>query len=231
MVSDRYLHALPGFSYLFCKHWSPQQDVIVCGFSVPHFELPPNFTFFSIGRQTEYPFKRWSDALIRVLESFPREEFFVLMLEDYFLIQPVRLDVVRKCHDYMRQFRYVLKFDLCADRRFAGGVVDYGAIGDIPIVKSDPGSAYHSSLMTGIWNRELMLRYLLVPGESPHDVEIIGTPRLAARGDDLLVLGTKIDPWPVRHTLAFRTQEPGVWMLDELPHEDLAELRERKFVP
>lgn len=230
-TSDKYMKIIPAFAHLFNKYWGEDQEVVICGFSPPTFDLPANFTFFSIGPQSAYPFKRWSDALIRVLYSFPKEKHFVLALEDYLITQPVRRDIVKMAHDYMRQFDYVLKFDLCADRRCSGFATDYGMLGDVPLIKSDPNSPYHSSLYLGMWNRDLMLRYLLVPNESPHDIEIIGTPRLASFGDEVVVVGTNTDPWPVKITLGFRAQNPDGWQLDALSAEDMEELRAKGLVP
>jgi len=231
MTSDRYQKIIPAFMHQWEKYWGTDTQVIVCGFSPPPFELPDFATFFSIGPQAAYPFGRWSDALIRVLNAFPKEKHFVLALEDYLLTQPVRRDIVHMAHDYMRQFDYVLKFDLCADRRFSGYATDYGLLGDVPIVKSDPNSPYHSSLYLGMWNRELMLKYLLVPNESPHDIEITGTARLAGYGDEVVVVGTVTDPWPVKITLGFRAQNPDGWELQGLSDEDIAELKKRGLVP
>jgi len=225
LTCDSYMKAIPGFAHQFNRYWSPNQQVIVCGFSKPEFEMPDNFTFYSIGDQRNYPVGKWSDGLIDVMWHFPMDEHFVLMLEDYWLCQPVNLDAIKMIYDYMKQFTNVIKFDLCADRRFAGGVQDYGDLGGIPLVKSDYTSAYHMSLYTGMWNRELM-RKILVPGESPWQVELEGTPRLANHGDSMLVLGTKIDPWVVKHVLMYRNGNSGKMIWDGLSDEDIAELKE-----
>lgn len=228
LTCDSYMDAIPGFAHCFNKYWSPDQQVIVCGFSRPKFAMPSNFTYFSIGRQEDYPVNRWSDGLIVVMDSFPAEEFFVLMLEDYWIRQPVRVDVVKMLYDYMVQFKYVIKMDLCADRRFARGREDYGDVGGIPLVKSASDSPYHMSLMTGIWNRDLMRR-IIIPGESPWDVELRGTPRLARLGDKVVVLGTKTDPWPVRHVLMYRNGDSGKMIWDGLEEDDIAELKKMGY--
>ena len=224
MTCDKYVDALRGFSHFFNKYWSTEQQVVVCGFTPPKFKLPPNFTFFSIGEQRDYPVKKWSDGLIHVMNSFPMEKHFVLMLEDYWLCQPVNVEAVTILHDYMVQFNYVIKMDLVGDRRFAGGVTDYGEVAGIPLVKSDYNSAYHSSLMTGIWNSEHMRKYI-IPDESPWDVELDGTRRLAKLQDNVLVLGTKLDPWPVKHILAYRSNDPTKLLVSEMSEYDKDEVR------
>lgn len=228
MTCDAYMDAIPGFARQFNKYWGEDQQVIVCGFSPPNFEMPDNFTFYSIGDQRNYPVDKWSNGLIDVMWHFPTEKHFVLMLEDYWICQPVNIGAIKILHDYMVQFDYVVKMDLCGDRRFAGGVQDYGDVAGIPLVKSDYTSAYHMSLMVGMWNRNRM-RKILVPNESPWDVELKGTPRLASEGDSMVVLGTKLDPWPVKHVLMYRNGNSDNMIWDGLQEGDVEELKKMGY--
>lgn len=233
-TSDNYMSALKPFAHLFNKYWSRNQKVIVGGFSYPDFDLPPNFQFYSIGRMEDYPVKKWSNAVIRFLDHF-KDPIFCLMLEDYWITKPVYDFSVNMLADYMLQFRYVLKTDLYTDRRYAAGAEDYGMCGHIPLIKSDYNSAYHMSLMCGLWNRDNLLR-ILVPDETPWDVEIKGTSRLASFKDNLVVIGTK--SWdesderlcPVHHTLAFRSGDNSKLLLGELKQSDIDELKELGYI-
>lgn len=203
MTSDKYLPALLPYSYLLNKYWQPTPSVTVVGFSEPNFDLPDNFEFLSLGSYRDYPFERWSDALIKLLGTI-QDESFVLMLEDYWITRHVDTRAVKILYDYSIQFGYVLKVDLCGDRLYAYGAdLDYGVVSYLDLVKSMPGSPYHMSLMTGIWRKDNLMR-CLVPNESPHDIEIIGTPRVSHM-QDLLVLGTR--QWPVRHILGLRARD------------------------
>ena len=224
MTCDAYMDAIPGFAHQFNKYWSPDQEVIVAGFSKPEFDMPDNFTFFSIGDQRNYPVDRWSDALLKLMWHFPKEKHFVLMLEDYWICEPVNVNAVKILHDYMVQFDYVIKMDLCGDRRFAGGVEDYGDVAGIPLVISDYTSAYHMSLMVGIWNQD-NLKAIVIPHESPWQVELEGTTRLSRQQDKMVVLGTKIDPWPVKHVLMYRGGDSDNMIWDGLSEEDVVELK------
>lgn len=226
-TSDKYLPSLRAFAWLFNKYWGPDQAVTVVGFAHPEFDLPPNFSFVSLGDMSNYPVGKWSDALIDFLTAHPELEHFVFMLEDYWLVRPVNREAVRMLYDYARQFRNVLKIDLVTDRLYAGGMYDYGHCGWLDMIASDYNSAYHMSLMAGIWSRELMLRFL-VRGESPWDVEIIGTPRVAAAGNDVMVLGTRQSP--LRHILAHRGGDPGKFMLAGLLANDAEELTKLGYI-
>lgn len=218
LTSDNYLHALQPFAYLFNKYWDCQQPVIVAGFKVPDFELPDNFSFYSIGDMATYPVGKWSNALIKFLADHPDMHHFVLMLEDYWVTRPVNTQAIKMLYDYAVQFGNVLKIDLVADRLYAWGMTDYDNCGYLDLVLSDYRSQYQMSLMCGIWSRELMLRFMVM-NESPWEVELNGTPRVAAAANEVLVLGTR--QWPVRHILAHRRGNPSELLLDGIKAIDV----------
>lgn len=222
VTSDKYLKALRPFSWLFCKYWSRFEPVTVVGFAEPDFDLPGNFSFVSMGPMSSYPVEKWSDALIDFLEDRPALHHFALMLEDYWLSRPVNTQAVKMLYDYAVQFRHVLKIDLMADRLYAAGMADYNNCGYLDLILSDYKSQYQMSLMTGVWNRDLMLRFL-VRNESPWQVELDGTRRVAAAGNDVLVLGTR--QAPVRHILAHRRGNPQELLLDGLKSCDIDEMQ------
>ena len=222
-TSDKYLNALKGFSFLFNKYWNGNspQPVTIVGFGNPKFELPENFQFYSMGSQRNYPLDKWSDAIIDYLTDKPFDHF-ILMLEDYWVTRPVDVRSVKILADYCVQFQNVLKMDLCGDRLYSLNASPYGNVAHIDLIKSSPDSQYHMSLMTGIWNRKLLLSFL-VRGETPWDVELRGTPRVSTAGDNILVLGTR--QWPVRHTLAHRRGNPSELFLDEINSVDVSEMK------
>lgn len=225
-TSDNYLNSVRIFAYLFNKYWCAEQQVIVLGFAEPSFRLPVNFSFVSMGRQKDYPVNKWSNALIEFLDV-SNFDHFALMLEDYWLVRKVNVRAIEMLFDYANQFRNVLKIDLCTDRLYSFGMTDYAECNYIDLIRSDYNSQYHMSLMTGIWNRELLLNYL-IPDETPWDVEINGTPRVAASKDDILVLGTR--QAPVRHILAHRGGDSSKYLLDGLHDVDLDYIKEKEWL-
>lgn len=226
LTSDKYLDALRPFCWLFNKYWSDAQPVTVVGFTPPTFALPDNFDFLSLGAFSDYPVGRWSDALLKLLHLVP-DEPMVIMLEDYWLTRPVYVEGVRMLYDYCRQFQYVCRLDLTGDRLHAAGAALYNQCGHLHLVWSDPESQYHMSLMTALWNPRHLQR-VLVPGETPWQVELEGTPRLRALKDEMIVLGTR--EWPVKHTLAFRGGDNQTLLLDELAPEDVAALTDLGYL-
>lgn len=217
MTSDKYLFALPAFAYLFNKYWGYEQQVKVYGFTTPSFRLPENFSFHSLGKFEDFPVNRWSDALLLALER-EKNSHVVLFLEDYFLCRKADVEGVHILARYARENQNVLKIDLCADRLYAKDAQSAGYFDRFDLVKSHPKSPYHMSLMCGLWNVEL-LKKVLIPGETPWDIEIAGTTRLSRMGDSVLVFGTR--QWPVRHTLAFRGLDISKPLLSELNPMDI----------
>lgn len=222
LTSDKYLDALQPFAYLFNKYWSTAQQVIVGGFTRPKFQLPPNFTWHTIGKFEDYPVDKWSNALIKMLLELPHD-VFGLMLEDYWLTQTVDCTAVQVAIDYMHQFSYVARFDLTGDRLNSGFAKPYGEAGHVKLLISDPESQYHCSLMCALWRRSHLLK-IVVENETPWQIELEGTSRLRALKQYLIVLGTTKPP--VKHTLAFRSGDNNKLLLDEIKPEDIKEMRQ-----
>lgn len=223
LTSDKYIRAVLPYAWLLKRYWPDHPDVVVGGFTPPDFDLPQGFSFHSIGKFEDYPIQRWSDAVIKLMHEID-DDVFILMLEDYWINQPVNDQVVQMCIDYCRQFKYVARLDLTGDRRWANGgdVSLYGKMGHVDLIWSDPHSQYHCSMMSGVWRKEHLLR-VFIPGETPWQIELQGTPRLSALHNEMIVLGTNF--WPIHHVLAFRGGDVSKLLIDELAEDDVNEMR------
>lgn len=192
---DHYHHHLRVTLHQLKKYWQPLPEIDIVGFKPPEFELPDGARFISVGNQEDYPLNKWTDAVIKYLKTLSRDEVLAFFLDDYELVRTVDTRMVEVLHDYMKQFHYVIKMDLAEDRLHSYGAdLNYGEInyennGHIDLIKSDPTSQYHASLWPGLWRVEHLLR-LLLPGQTPWQVEIDGTVRLRNM-TDVIVLGTK----------------------------------------
>jgi len=210
--SDGYWPTVKVMTWLIQKHWKPAPRVIVGGFSDPPFDLPKKWSFFSCGKQEDYPLSKWSDAVIKLLEGIG-EEVALLMLDDMWPVRGVDTRALDVAYGWMHQFKNVAKFELGADRLYAHGCdLHYARCAHLDIIKSMPGSPYHLSTMPGFWRVEHLLS-VMVPGESPWDLELQGTTRLAHRSD-LDVLGTR--QWPLKVTLGHRGGDSKGLLLDEI---------------
>ena len=237
MTSDNQYHCLDPFFYLWQKYYPDPVKFVICGFTPIDNWLADKF--YSVGKFADYPPRRWSDALIKVLDEVA-DDVFTLMLEDYWLIRPVNADAVRMIYDYMHQFQNVLKFDLGYERLYSGtppegynrfywGYGDYNNLDYLDLIQSDPYSQYHMSLWGGMWRRDL-LRQVLVPGESAQEIEMRGGNRLLDH-PEWLVLGTR--QAPLRHINAIQRGEWNPHDRSGLPgmkQSDLNELRQLGYL-
>ena len=222
MTSDKYIKSIRTFAWLFNKHWGVEQPVQVVGFAEPDFDLPDNFAFKSLGPMKKYPWQKWSNSLLDMMAGMSGDEIFCLMLEDYWITRGVDVEAIRMLYAHMQEDPDILKMCLTGDRLYAAGMTDYGALGRLDLIKSAYDSPYHMSLMTGLWRRSQMER-VVIPNESPHDVEIAGTSRLSQVRDEVKVLGTR--QWPLRHILGHRGGDPTTTIVQGLHEDDIAELR------
>lgn len=218
-TSDKNMHLLRGFAHLFNKYFSMFQPVTVLGYAKPNFDLPRNFTFVSLGRQQDYPFRKWSDALLDFLSVRPDWDTFMLLLEDYYLVRAVDVWGIELLYTYMREHRNVLKMDISADRLGSGSATDFAYLDDFDLIRSDPDSQYHWSWWPGIWNRDALFKVML-RGESCHEEELYGGPRV--KEAELDVLGTR--QYPLRAISVYKYNEPGIVRLDGLRETDKREL-------
>jgi len=218
-VSDNYLWTLRPFAHLFNVFWSDIQPVVVAGYTKPEFRLPSNFVFHQIAK-TNYPAERWSDGMIKFLNSV-NDNFFVFMLCDYWITRDVDKIGVDMGLRFMDQHNNVLRYDLTDDRQFAGGILNIGGWGHYDLVESPHGTPYQMSLQAAIWNRELLLQ-LLVPGKSAWETEIHLHPPEAMR-----VVGTR--QCPLRYANAILKGEIDKDQLRRLPqsHFDII----RRMIP
>ena len=232
MTSDNYIEGIKPYLWLFNKYWASNEDVevVIAGFSSPKFSIPDyskranvKAKWHSIGEFGKYPLDKWSNSLIDLLDQLD-DDFIILMLEDYWVIRDINVPAVKLASEYMHNKPRTLKFDLAADRFFAGGAQrDYEHYGWLDIVKSKPGSPYHMSLMTGMWNVSLLQR-VLKKDWNPWDVEIDGTTHLSKNFPELDVVGS--GQWPIKHTLGFRAGDSSKLLLEELQQSDVYTMKQ-----
>ena len=218
---DHAMWALRPFAYLFNIYWSAQQPITALVESMPEFKLPPNFDIHVIDVDGGgWPKKRWTDGLIKYLNGI-KEQYIVLLLEDYWLDRKADTEGVRTLHEYMTFHPRVIRFDLTMDRLYAGGPnwplydPEYDQYGHYDILIR-PSTEYQMSLQVGIFNKGLLLN-LLHPGWSPWDVELWGTGII--NESDMIVLGTRQNPVSYINALKNEKREVNT---EGIPREHLA---------
>jgi hypothetical protein len=154
----------------------------------------------------QFPASRWSDSLIASIDII-QDDYFILMLEDYWLYDYVDFDKINQLQDLMTDD--ILRIDISGNR------ASYKAAREIApgIVETPPGTPYQMSFQAAIWHKE-NLRKVLREGESPWEAEVNGSGRVG----DLRVLGTK--PAMMRYQPVWRSQQQR-WQLDRLKTIDI----------
>lgn len=230
-TNDNSLWLLNGFQYLFKKYWSSDTKVRVVGYSKPNKGLlQKNFYFHSIDRRN-YAASEWSTGVIKSLDTFIEngEEFFIFMLEDYWLSETVQQANLSILLEFMKQQpRNVLRLDLTSDRcQHSRYITDRKIIqNDIEVVRTSSNAPYQMSFQAGIWNIKL-LREVLRPFESPWQSEIEGSKRLAEAGEKYVVLGTTSPP--LRYQPVYRSKRVSV-DISKLNNEDQKMIIKRGWV-
>jgi len=234
ITSDGYLHAMNGFAYCFNKYWDDEQAVGVLCYEMPR-GMPTNFFSVSMGLMEWY---QWSGALYRFLEVMGWDQF-VMLLDDYFLTEPVKLDVVERLYEEMEQSWNIGKIDLTDDRMLFPHKPKKEHIVQA-IWEEDGKSLYHergfrnklflTSLQAAIWRSDF-LKEIIDPEWNAWEFESEGAARIVAHGTKYEIWGT--DLHPVKYANMRKSGKPFQWRLekgmDRYP-ELWAELQDRRMV-
>jgi hypothetical protein len=229
-TSDNHSWLLKGFFHQW-KKYGGGRDVEVAGFTPPSF-LPENVKFTSIGRFEDYPVEKWSDAVIKYLQSIP-DEYVLILLEDYWLMRPVNWEAIDTAFEYsmaqpVEWHDAVIRLDVAADRMFSKDAHYLLPWGNVDICKAK--GDYSLSFQASIFNRKLLLE-VMRPGETPWQSELKGSWRLNQL--PYRVIGTY--QWPMNYMISVckgKLDTKGEWMYPArtLLTEDWRELEARGFL-
>lgn len=208
-TSDRYLHLLPVFVYLFNKYWHHEQPVTVLGYDYPKCKLPANFTFFSMGKQGDV--SEWSTDLIKYFEGIP-EQWFIWLMEDCF-IKSVNFKRLKELESLI--IPEVGRIDLTNDLTKRKCYPYLTSIEDVHVASKQ--SSYRQSTQPSIWNKEFLLKYL-IPGLDPWQFERQDT------SDHFLILGGHIKA--VVANEGVRKTNPHLLDLNGFSEEDVKHIKE-----
>jgi hypothetical protein len=244
-TSDWYNCIIPGFAYLFNKHWSPDQEVTVLCYNQPDYSLPKNFSIISLGNPEQFgndvpewspgrrgetygqqhPTPRWTNSLKPFFEKL-EDEYFILLQIDYFIHKPVELHKVELLKKYLGE-EGVVKIDLSYDRSCFPHKV-YAVDQNIEIIVSEQDTVYRSSLQAAIWQKDYFVN-LLKPDRSPWQFEGLGM--YEQMNDGKLILGIKQPGYgPVPYINAYTQGEVNWPQIKEMNAEILTDMVERGLI-
>lgn len=230
ITSDKTSWALRPLAYTINLYWSNELNIVVGGYTPPDFKLPHDWYFNSLGNFADYPSDKWSDGLIKLLESI-KSDLVLLHFDDFWLTRVVDQHAIRIAQNYMNDNPNVARFDLTSDRLGAAGIKDIGAAGHLDLIEAPHDSPYNFSYQTAIWRRKMLLD-LIVPGEHAGLSEINGNGRLLAKGWD--VIGTR--QVPMKYCIAVQHGEiafDGGYMGKNhaMRPDDIAHIKESGWIP
>lgn len=195
MTCDTHAWLLKGFTHQWDKYSSLPIDV--AGFARPPRDWMGNKNFLSMGKFSDYPAQKFSDALRVLLEMIP-EPYICIFLEDFWLVREMRMMDVYFAYYWMRHQDTVVRMDLTADRLHAGGLQDVATYASIDIIEAG-NPQYSLSFQCSIYHRERLLS-LIRNGETAQEMELFGSARLNESG--YRVYGTR--QFPVRYQLMYQ---------------------------
>lgn len=222
LTSNKYLHCLPAFAYLFNKFWSGQSAKVV-RYEVRPPKLPDNFTNYAIGRQDQFT---WSSGLLKYLDDH-QGELILLMLEDYFINGMVKVNDIKMAWELMLKYPEVAKIDLTDDRL---KVAHSRWMDSDTFILSGKDTLYQTSLQAAIWRVDFLKRFL-DPTESPWQFEKLGTKRVIESKDfDRFILGFKNPPLTYINAIGGEGNNPGLWDNKKIPPWMVDELSRKRLM-
>jgi hypothetical protein len=222
LTSNNYLHCLPPFAFLFNKFWSDTQAVTVVGYDQRPPALPRNFQFMSLGKQEDYT---WSQGIYRFCEAIQGVDTWpLIMLEDYFISQPVDVGRIESLFNLMRrEHPAIAKIDLTDDRLkvahekwYEGGLL----VGGLGLIRSADDAPFQTSTQAAIWRRDFLAQFL-EDSENPWQYERKGSKRvIAARKAGTFtghILGCENPPLVYVNAKGGEGTQPDQWARKRFP--------------
>jgi hypothetical protein len=218
-TSDRYLHILPIFCFLWNKYWNDQDQVEIVGYKKPDFELPSNFTFVSLGEQ-----KGDAKNFTRDLRTYfaKQDQYFIWTMEDTFLTQQVDFDTFVTLYGLTRG-ENIGRINLCREVTKQDHI-EYDIVRGRQVYQNTKNSLYRLSTQMSIWNRDFALKYMqqdLTPWEfecQPNHED-----------DNHLILGLDKDS-PVVKNEGVRKRDIYDYNLDNIPSNVIEEMKQLKLI-
>lgn len=166
-TSNAYHHCLRIWIYLFQKNWGVDAPVEIVGYDRPDFDLPDNFTFYSMGAQIGGA-KNFSGDLRKYFEQ--QSLWFLWFMEDSW-VKGVNFEELEKIKRLMNAVPACVKINLSTATSIQEHTV-YGDIEGLTILENARNSLYRLSMQPSIWYRDYLLKYM-IPGMTPWEMEVL----------------------------------------------------------
>jgi len=176
---DKGIHIIEAFQYLFNRYWSEEQPVTVLGYAEPEFELAPNFSFVSLGKDTG---PQIGGQLIDFFSGI-EDEHFVYTVDSQVIIRPVQIRRFKELARFIEGSAKVGRVALTGDME-VNQPQQLWRIFNIGISLHSPVADYRMSAIWSIWRKDYFLRYLK-PDMNLWEWEIAGSNSAKLDGIDI----------------------------------------------
>tara|TARA_R110000796_G_scaffold243812_1_gene366593 strand:+ start:2548 stop:3363 length:816 start_codon:yes stop_codon:yes gene_type:complete len=202
---NKYLWLIKPFSFLFNRFWDESIKVVYLGYKTPDFELPPNFSFVSMGDDDNL--SNWSVDLRGYFESI-EDEYFMVTVDDSFLVDYTNTELYEKALRYLQTTdknigRFGLERDLVTRPHHY-----FDTFENTDFVNQESNAENRISIRWSIWKRDYIIRFLK-DGRTPWTFESEGT--IESRGDGVGIISTSLKnpPAPPDNAIIFNTN--SIW--------------------
>jgi hypothetical protein len=141
------------------------------GFDYPKIELPNNFEFISMGKQSD--FDTWSGPIIKYFNN-TEDDYFFLCFEDHFIVDYVNMDLFNEGISYLKENNDIDKVYLTMDDRRIHSIYNGNFYNTIDI----PHCLVTTSLLPSVWRKSFFMRLLDPAFKTPHQFEILNNPKI-----------------------------------------------------
>lgn len=193
-TSNFYRHILPISTYLFNCFWDNKQRVEIVGYDAPPYNLPSNFHFVSLGKQSEDK-QNFTRDLRKYIAK--QDKFFIWIFDDTFLRAPVDFKSLNFLKSLTEKIPDVGRINLSRE----GMKQDHSLLDNIDgydVYQNDKFSIYRLSTQISIWNKHFALQYM-TEDLSPWEFECQADHAV----DEFKILGLDQDA-PVKHNEGVR---------------------------
>ena len=173
LTSNSYAWLLPAFAYCLNKHWPGKPAVDVVHYDVQPRALSDNFQTTGLGAQKQLT---WSGGFVSYLSSI-RDEIILLLLEDYFFVEPVNVEALQAIYAYMEADPAIAKIELSPHRLAYATDGAQGTVGAFRMMLSGAETLFQACIQAAFWRRETLLTFL-DPHEDAWQFETQGTQRM-----------------------------------------------------
>lgn len=230
-TSNRYLHILPIFCFLFNKFWGSEQRVEIVGYDPPKNKLPNNFSFYSLGQQL-------GDAknFTRDLRKYFRlqDDRFVWLMEDTFFrarVDTLLVNILFKLPVTLKstaiENKKIGRINLTGECVKQDHVPTELHLIDArmktkskPLFANTPVSLYRLSTQPSIWTRDYVLQYMqqdLTPWEFECQSDY--------QNDNWAIVGLNKEDAPVKHNEGVRKRDIYKYNFDGIDPVIIGEMK------